>query len=178
MIKTDIIIIGAGPTGLFAVFDEVNEIKCHLIDSLLAGGQCVEIYPKTHLWHSSRPEILPVTWSINWWCKSNRSNLVLPLETARRSKQQDGFVVTTDKEPNTRHRWWPLPEVWGLSNRESSIWPICHSGRTRVDYIIREPEKYRNKNVLIAGEVTRLWTGPSYWPNCKIRYPSSPTHWI
>ena len=48
MIKTDIIIIGAGPCGLFAVFEAgLLKMKCHLIDSLpIAGGQCSEIYPK------------------------------------------------------------------------------------------------------------------------------------
>ena len=48
MIKTDIIIIGAGPVGLFTVFEAcLLKLKCHLIDSLpQAGGQCSEIYPK------------------------------------------------------------------------------------------------------------------------------------
>ena len=48
MIKTDIIIIGAGPCGLFAVFEAgLLKMKCHLIDSLpQAGGQCTEIYPR------------------------------------------------------------------------------------------------------------------------------------
>jgi thioredoxin reductase len=48
MIKTDIIIIGAGPCGLFTVFEAgLLKLKCHLIDSLpQPGGQCSEIYPK------------------------------------------------------------------------------------------------------------------------------------
>ena len=48
MIETDIIIIGAGPVGLFAVFEAgLLKLKCHLIDSLpQPGGQCSEIYPK------------------------------------------------------------------------------------------------------------------------------------
>ncbi len=48
MIKTDIIIIGAGPVGLFTVFEAgLLKLKCHLIDSLpQPGGQCSEIYPK------------------------------------------------------------------------------------------------------------------------------------
>ena len=48
MIKTDIIIIGAGPVGLFTVFEAgLLKLHCHLIDSLPeAGGQCSEIYPK------------------------------------------------------------------------------------------------------------------------------------
>ena len=46
MIKTDILIIGAGPVGLFAVFEAgLLKMKCHLIDILpKAGGQCIELY--------------------------------------------------------------------------------------------------------------------------------------
>jgi thioredoxin reductase (NADPH) len=48
MKKTDIIIIGAGPVGLFTVFEAgLLKLKCHLIDSLpQTGGQLTEIYPK------------------------------------------------------------------------------------------------------------------------------------
>jgi hypothetical protein len=48
MIQTDIIIIGAGPVGLFTVFEAgLLKLHCHLIDSLpQPGGQCSEIYPK------------------------------------------------------------------------------------------------------------------------------------
>ena len=48
MIKTDIIIIGAGPVGLFAVFEAgLMQLKCHLIDAITqGGGQLTEIYPK------------------------------------------------------------------------------------------------------------------------------------
>ena len=48
MIETDIIIIGAGPVGLFTVFEAgLLKLRCHLIDSLpVPGGQLIEIYPK------------------------------------------------------------------------------------------------------------------------------------
>ena len=48
MKETDIIIIGAGPTGLFAVFEAgLLRLKCHLIDTLpQVGGQLTELYPK------------------------------------------------------------------------------------------------------------------------------------
>ena len=46
--KTDVIIIGAGPVGLFAVFElGLLDLKCHLIDILdRPGGQCAELYPE------------------------------------------------------------------------------------------------------------------------------------
>jgi thioredoxin reductase (NADPH) len=48
VIKTDVVIIGAGPVGLFAVFElGLLDIKSHVIDILpMAGGQCAELYPE------------------------------------------------------------------------------------------------------------------------------------
>ena len=78
MIKTDILIIGAGPTGLFTVFEAgLLKLRCHLIDALpQAGGQCSEIYPKKPIYDiPAYPEILAgdltnklleqIKWSVN-----------------------------------------------------------------------------------------------------------------
>lgn len=48
MIETDILIIGAGPVGLFAVFEAgLLKMRCHILDVLpYPGGQLAEIYPK------------------------------------------------------------------------------------------------------------------------------------
>lgn len=47
-IKTDILVIGAGPVGLFTVFEAgLLGLECHLIDNLdKVGGQCIELYPE------------------------------------------------------------------------------------------------------------------------------------
>lgn len=47
-LTTDVVIIGAGPVGLFAVFElGLNDMKCHLVDILdRPGGQCAELYPE------------------------------------------------------------------------------------------------------------------------------------
>src|ERR1700676_4279038 len=47
-IQTDAVIVGAGPVGLFAVFElGLNDMKCHLVDILdKPGGQCAELYPE------------------------------------------------------------------------------------------------------------------------------------
>jgi thioredoxin reductase (NADPH) len=61
MIKSDIIIIGAGPCGLFSVFEAgLLKMRCHLIDFLpQPGGQCAEIYPKKPIYDiPGFPEIL------------------------------------------------------------------------------------------------------------------------
>ncbi|MBU3656077.1 MAG: NAD(P)/FAD-dependent oxidoreductase, partial [Alphaproteobacteria bacterium] len=46
--KTDVVIIGAGPVGLFAVFEcGMLKLQCHVVDALDAvGGQCVALYPE------------------------------------------------------------------------------------------------------------------------------------
>ncbi len=48
VIDTDVVIIGAGPVGIFAVFElGLLDIRCHLVDILpMAGGQCAELYPQ------------------------------------------------------------------------------------------------------------------------------------
>ncbi len=48
LIETDVVIVGAGPAGLFAVFElGLLDIRCHLVDILSkAGGQCSELYPE------------------------------------------------------------------------------------------------------------------------------------
>ncbi len=48
VIKTDVVIIGAGPVGLFAIFElGLLDMKAHLIDILdKPGGQCAELYPE------------------------------------------------------------------------------------------------------------------------------------
>jgi thioredoxin reductase (NADPH) len=47
-IETDVVIVGAGPCGLFAVFElGLNDMKCHVVDILdKVGGQCAELYPE------------------------------------------------------------------------------------------------------------------------------------
>lgn len=61
MIESDIIIIGAGPCGLFTVFEAgLLKLKCHLIDALpQPGGQLTEIYPKKPIYDiPGFPEVL------------------------------------------------------------------------------------------------------------------------
>ena len=48
LVETDVVIVGAGPCGLFAVFElGLLDLKCHLVDILdRPGGQCTELYPE------------------------------------------------------------------------------------------------------------------------------------
>lgn len=61
ILKTDVIIIGAGPTGLFAVFEcGMLGMKCHVIDALgEIGGQCTALYPEKPIYDiPAHPDIL------------------------------------------------------------------------------------------------------------------------
>ena len=69
MIQTDILIIGAGPTGLFTVFEAgLLKLKCHLIDALpQPGGQLAELYPKKPIFdiRTAFCSVIEVCWVIN-----------------------------------------------------------------------------------------------------------------
>ena len=158
MIKTDIIIIGAGPTGLFAVFEAgLLKLKCHLIDSLpQPGGQCAEIYPKKPIYDiPSRPEILAgdLVDQLMTQIKPFKPGFTLGETAQEIHKERDGsFVVTTDK--GTQHQAQVVAIAGGLGTfepRKPDLPNLILWEAKAVDYIIREPEKYRNKNVLIAG---------------------------
>ena len=108
MIKTDILIIGAGPTGLFAVFEAgLLKLKCHLIDALAEpGGQCSEIYPKKPIYDiPAYPEILAgdLTKKLLEQSKQFEPGFTLGERAETIEKQVDGsFVVTTNK--GTQHK--------------------------------------------------------------------------
>ena len=158
MIKTDIIIIGAGPTGLFAVFEAgLLKLKCHLIDSLpQPGGQCAEIYPKKPIYDiPSRPEILAgdLVDQLMKQIQPFKPGFTIGETAQEIHKERDGsFVVTTDK--GTQHQAQVVAIAGGLGTfepRKPDLANLILWEDKGVDYIIREPEKYRNKNVLIAG---------------------------
>ena len=158
MIKTDIIIIGAGPTGLFAVFEAgLLKLKCHLIDSLpKAGGQCAEIYPKKPIYDiPSRPEILAgdLVDQLMKQIQPFQPGFTLGETAQEIQKQEDGsFVVTTNK--GTQHQAAVVAIAGGLGTfepRKPDFPNLAKWEDKGVDYIIREPEKYRDKKILIAG---------------------------
>lgn len=158
MIKTDILIIGAGPTGLFTVFEAgLLKLKCHLIDALpQAGGQCSEIYPKKPIYDiPAYPEILAgeLTDKLLEQCKQFEPGFTLGERAETLEKQEDGtFIVTTNK--GTKHQAPVVAIAGGLGcfePRKPLIPNITDFEDKGVEYMIREPELYRNKKVLIAG---------------------------
>ena len=158
MIKTDILIIGAGPTGLFAVFEAgLLKLKCHLIDALpLPGGQCSEIYPKKPIYDiPGFPEVLAgdLVKNLMEQIKPFSPGFTLGERAETLEKLEDGnFVVTTSK--GTQHQAPVVVIAGGLGSFEPRKPPIPTIGKYEdkgVAYIIIEPEIYRNKSVVISG---------------------------
>lgn len=158
MIKTDILIIGAGPTGLFAVFEAgLLKLKCHLIDALpQPGGQCSEIYPKKPIYDiPGFPEVLAgdLVTNLMEQIKPFEPGFTLGERAQTIDKQEDGsFIVTTNK--GTKHHAPVVVIAGGLGSFEPRKPPIANIAQFEdkgVAYIIREPEVYRDKKVVIAG---------------------------
>ena len=158
MIKTDIIIIGAGPTGLFTVFEAgLLKLKCHLIDALAQpGGQCSEIYPKKPIYDiPAYPEILAgdLTDKLLEQCKQFEPGFTLGERAEEITKGDDGiFTVTTNK--GTQHQAPVVAIAGGLGSfepRKPQLKNLEKFEDNGIEYIIKDPEIYRDKKVVIAG---------------------------
>lgn len=158
MIKTDILIIGAGPTGLFTVFEAgLLKLKCHLIDALpQPGGQCSEIYPKKPIYDiPGFPEVLAgdLVKNLMEQAKPFSPGFTLGDRAETLDKQDDGsFIVTTSR--GIKHHAPIVVIAGGLGSfepRKPPIADIANFEDKGVEYIIKDPEVYRNKRVVIAG---------------------------
>ncbi|MEJ6588328.1 MAG: NAD(P)/FAD-dependent oxidoreductase [Crocinitomicaceae bacterium] len=158
MIKTDILIIGAGPVGLFTVFEAgLLKLKCHLIDSLpVPGGQCAEIYPKKPIYDiPGFPTILAGDLIENLMLQAEpfKPGFTLGEAAVSIEEQNDGgFVVTTTK--GTQHAASVVIIAGGLGVFQPRKPPISNIGDFEdkgVEYIIKDPEFYRGKKCVIAG---------------------------
>lgn len=158
MIKTDILIIGAGPTGLFTVFEAgLLKLRCHLIDALpIPGGQCAEIYPKKPIYDiPAFPEVLAgdLVNNLMEQIKPFNPSFTLGERAETIDTLDDGtFIVTTNK--GTKHNAPVVAIAGGLGSfepRKPPIFNIKEFEDKGVEYIIRDPEIYRNKDVVISG---------------------------
>lgn len=158
MIETDILIIGAGPTGLFAVFEAgLLKLRCHIIDALPnIGGQLTELYPKKPIFDiPGYPSIQAgeLVKNLREQIKQFQPGFTLN-ETAKTiDKQADGtFIVTTDK--GTRHHAKAVAIAAGLGSfepRKPLIDNIADYEEKGVEYFVKDPEKYKDKKIVIAG---------------------------
>ena len=158
MIETDIIIIGAGPVGLFTVFEAgLLKLKTHLIDSLpQPGGQCSEIYPKKPIYDiPGFPSVLAGELVDNLMEQAApfKPGFTLGEAATDIEKQDDGsFIVTTVK--GTKHHA-PIVMIAGglgvFEPRKPPIANITDFEDKGVEYIIKDPEFYKGKKCVLAG---------------------------
>ena len=158
MIQTDILIIGAGPCGLFTVFEAgLLKLKCHLIDALpQAGGQCAEIYPKKPIFDiPAYPEILAgdLVDRLMEQAAPFKPGFTLGERAETIVKDdEDQFIVTTNR--GTVHRAPIIAIAGGLGCFEPRKPPVERLDEYEdrgVEYIIKDPEFYRGKKVVISG---------------------------
>ncbi len=159
MITTDIAIIGAGPVGLFAIFEAgLLKLRCHLIDYLpQPGGQLSEIYPKKPIYDiPGFPTILAQELVDNLMKQAEPFKPTFTLgervEYLNKRGERD-FVLTTNMGTTVQAKVVVIagglgcfeprrPEVTGLEQFENG---------KGISYMILDPEKYRDKRVVLAG---------------------------
>lgn len=158
MIETDILIIGAGPCGLFTVFEAgLLKLRCHLVDSLpQPGGQLTEIYPKKPIYDiPGFPSILAgdLITELMDQARPFKPGFTLGERAETVEKTEDGsFILTTNK--GTKHKAPVIAIAGGLGcfePRKPPIENITDFEDKGVEYIIKDPEFYRGKRVVIAG---------------------------
>ncbi|MFV7235418.1 NAD(P)/FAD-dependent oxidoreductase [Flavobacterium sp. ZB4R12] len=158
MVKTDILIIGAGPTGLFAVFEAgLLKLKCHILDALpQAGGQLSELYPKKPIYDiPGFPEVLAgdLVDNLMEQIKQFEPGFTLGERAETIAKQEDGsFIVTSNK--GKKFHASVVAIAGGLGSfepRKPLIEDIEFYENKGIKYFIKNPEKFRDKRVVIAG---------------------------
>jgi len=158
MITTDILIIGAGPTGLFAVFEAgLLKLKCHIIDALpQPGGQLSELYPKKPIFDiPGFPSVLAgdLVDNLMEQIKQFQPGFTLNEKAETIDKLDDGtFIVTTNK--GTQHQAKAIAIAGGLGSfdpRKPLIEGIEFYEDKGVEYFVKDPELFRNKKIVIAG---------------------------
>ena len=156
-IQADILIIGAGPVGLFTVFEAgILDLECHLIDSLgRPGGQCIELYPEKPIYDIPGVPSQTAREHVNALvaqAKPFNPTYHLAQTITELNTTEDGFYVKTsaDKLFNTKNiiiaggagNFHPKkPDVEGLEAFEGK----------GLEYAVRDKEKYTDKRVLIFG---------------------------
>ena len=156
-IQADILIIGAGPVGLFTVFEAgILELECHLIDSLgRPGGQCIELYPEKPIYDIPGVPSQTAREHVNALvaqAKPFNPTYHLAQTVTELKTTEDGFYVKTsaDKLFNTKNiiiaggagNFHPKkPDVEGLEAFEGK----------GLEYAVRDKEKYTDKRILVFG---------------------------
>jgi thioredoxin reductase (NADPH) len=159
MIITDLVIVGAGPVGLFAIFEAgLLKMRCHLVDYLpQVGGQLSEIYPKKPIYDiPGYPSILAQELVENLMKQAEPFKPTFTLgeriESVEKRDERD-FLLTTNL--GTKIQAKTIVIAGGLGCFEPRKPEVAELEKFEngkgVNYMILDPEKYRNQKMVIAG---------------------------
>ena len=158
MIQTDILIIGAGPVGLFTIFEAgLMKLRCHIIDAIPeAGGQLTEIYPKKPIYDVpgfSKVLAGELIDNLMEQAAPFKPGFTLGERAETIDKQEDGsFIVTTNE--GTKHQASVVMIAGGLGSfepRKPKIENLEQYEKKGIEYMVREPESFLGKKIFISG---------------------------
>ncbi len=155
--KTDVVIIGSGPVGLFAVFElGLLNLKAHLIDNLdRVGGQCAELYPEKPIYDiPAYPKITgqELTDKLISQIKPFEPTFHLNQQADSIEKIDDGWKIVTSEGTTINARCIVIAAGAGsFVPRKPPIDTIAEFEGTSVFYAIRNKELFKNKKILIVG---------------------------
>ncbi len=158
IIHTDLCIIGAGPVGLFAVFEAgLLKMRCHLIDVLpQVGGQLSEIYPHKPIYDiPGFPEIKAQELVENLMAqiKPFEPGFTLGERVEKLDKDENGtFKVTTSDHSEIHCKAVVIAGGLGcFEPRKPDIENLSLFEGKGVNYMVKDPEVYRDKKIVLAG---------------------------
>ena len=155
--KTDVVIIGAGPVGLFAVFElGLLNIKCHLVDNLdKVGGQCAELYPEKPIYDiPSRPVVTgqELTDELIKQINPFKPKFHLNQQVEKIDKTEYGWIVETNIGTKVEAKCIVVAAGAGsFVPRKPPIENIESFENKSVFYAIRDKSIFKDKKLLIAG---------------------------
>ncbi len=157
MKKTDVIIIGAGPVGLFAVHQlGIKGLKAIIIDNLdKAGGQCIELYPDKPIYDiPAVPECTgeQLTERLLDQIKPFKTEMFLNERVDEVFQENDNWVIKTNN--NNKFIAPNVIIAGGVGSFEPRKLPLKQAEKLEdkaVFYAVRNKEKFKNKNITIFG---------------------------
>ncbi len=156
--ETDIVIVGAGPTGLFAIFEAgMLKMKCHVIDSLeTIGGQCLALYPEKPIYDiPAHPKVLASELIELLEAQANPFHPTYHLNqrVEKFVKNEDGsFLVTTSKNTQIKCKIIIIAAGCGaFGPNRPPLENIEEFEGKSVFYAVRNKAEFTGKNVVIAG---------------------------